>query len=102
LASLRRSFGGDQIRDALGGGQVHFAVQKGPAGELTRLCLAQTSSRKRFHNPGNHATPAMKMKLDRILSRIGSGARKPQHQGLIQGFAINRTQPPQACMARLR
>jgi hypothetical protein len=39
----------------------------------------------------------MQMEFRRILTGIGSRAGEPQHQSMIQGFAIGGAQPAQAC-----
>jgi hypothetical protein len=41
----------------------------------------------------------MQMEFRRILTGIGSRAGEPQHQSMIQGFAIGGAQPAQACMS---
>jgi len=79
LAALRRGLGSNQISDALGGGQVHLAMQKGAAGEFAGLGLAQAGRGQRLHHPSNDAPPTMQMKLRRILTCVGSRTGEPQH-----------------------
>ena len=100
LPPLRCRFGSDEISNALRRRQIHLAMQKGAARELTGLCLTQTSRGQCLHHARNDAAPAMHVQFRCIFAGIGRRARKPNHQGMVQGFIITGTQAPQACPAR--
>jgi hypothetical protein len=90
LAPLRRSLGGDQIGDTLGGGQIHLTVKEGAARKFAGLCLAQPSGRQGFDHPGDDAAPTMQMQLSCIFAGIGSRPWKPKHKGVVQNLPIRR------------
>ena len=59
LAPLRIRFGGDQIMHGLGGHKVHFAIQKGAAGEFPGLRRTQAKVGQCLRDGVDDGAPAM-------------------------------------------
>ena len=62
--------GSYDIRHGLGLGQVHPAVDEGPAGELARLCRDRPRLRKQIQQTLNDVRRSMARDLRRILTCV--------------------------------
>ena len=87
LAALRLGFGGGEIGDRLGLGQIELAVQKSAAGELAGLGEPQAHSAERRHDCRQHATAAMQLQFGDIFAGNAVRRREPQRQAVIQILA---------------
>jgi hypothetical protein len=74
--SLQFGFGGEQIGQTLGLGQIDATVDEGAAGELARLGLAQARQKtQRMLNGRDHRSAAMAVQFGQIFTgrRLRSG-----------------------------
>ena len=101
LPALGSGFGGDQVGNALGGGEVQLAVDEGAAGELARLGGACARRDQRLRHAGDHGRAAMEVQLGAVLAGVAAGRREPEDQGAVERLArIGVAQSPQAGRSR--
>jgi len=77
LVALGFGLGGDEVGDRLGPQQIELAVEKGAAGEFTRLGQPQPEPAERLHDGSEHGAAAMQMELGDILAGRAVRRRKP-------------------------
>ena len=104
LAPLRGGRGGDQIRQALGRGQVHLAVDEGAPRKLAGLGRAQAGhAAKGADHRRNSGAPAMDVKLGDVLAGEARRPGEPKTQPVIEGLAAVWVTKAGACgVTRLR
>ena len=90
LAALRLGFGGGEIGDRLGLGQVELAVLKGAAGEFPGFGKPEPETAQRIGDRGEHRAAAVQMQFGDILAGKARGGGKPQHQRIVERFAAIR------------
>ena len=91
LPALRFGLGRHQVRKPFNRGQIHAAVLKGTAGELSRLRMAQAiKPPQRGKQRGDHGAAAVNLQLDDVLAGLAVWTGKPQRQALVDQIAGGR------------
>ena len=89
LAPLRFGLGVDQIDDRFGLGEIEFAVLDRAPRELAGLGRAAVWDRlDGAQQTLDDGTAAMDVKFGHVLAAEAARAGEPQHQALIDGFAV--------------
>ena len=91
LAPLLSGFGGDQVGDALGRGEVELAVLEGAAGEFAGLGeAAEAELGEGIEQGAHHGATAVAVQLDHGLAGLGVRRLEPHDQAAVDLLAAQR------------
>jgi hypothetical protein len=79
--------GGNEISDSLGLKEVHSIIQECALRELPRVGLPGPKLKAALEQGGKHHRPPVALKFHHVLPGKGVGARKIDHETLVEGFS---------------
>ena len=99
--ALLVGFGGHQVGDGLGLGEVELAVLEGAARELAGLGQpAEAQLADRLQRAADHGAPAMQVQLGHGLAGLGVGRLEPHDQAAIDRLAAFGSRTVRSAMRR--